>query len=223
MHLHTSEVSHCGAVSAAEAVKLYSEKGYSGIVVTDHFHSPRKQPEPETQAQWNRFIDSYLIGYKKAKEAAPKGFSVLLGLELRFPANDNDYLIYGVSEKLLRGNILLYRSSPKKFRAFCDEHDLLFFQAHPFRNHMTVVPPAYLHGIEIGNYNQRHDSRNDVAELWAEKYGLKTVTGSDFHEYEDLAHGGIYTDEPVTSNEQLLRILKTGSYTLKTAPNPKGR
>lgn len=223
MHLHTREVSHCGAVGAAEAVKLYSEKGYSGIVVTDHFHSTVQKPEPQTEAEWNAFIDYYLTGYNITKAAAPEHFSVLLGMEIRFEESDNDYLIYGLTEALLREHVHLYRSSPKKFRTFCDEHGLLFFQAHPFRNNMTVVRPEYLHGIETCNYNQRHDSRNDIAAQWAEKFGLKTVSGSDFHEYEDLAHGGIYTNEPIVTSEQLVRVLQEGAYTLKKAPNPKVR
>lgn len=220
MHTHTSEVSHCGSISAAETVKLYSEKGYNGLVVTDHFYKPRKEAEPLTKSEWNNFIDKHLLGYQEAKNAAPKGFSVLLGLEIRFNVTDNDYLVYGVSEELLRKNIGLYNTTPRKFKKFCDEHDLMFYQAHPFRNYMSITPPAYLHGIETGNYNQRHDSRNDIAELWAEKYQLRKLSGSDFHEYEDLALGGIYTDVPIENNDDLVKILESSNYSLKKAANP---
>ena len=36
LHCHTKEVSRCGAVPAAEIVKMYKENGYDGIVITDH-------------------------------------------------------------------------------------------------------------------------------------------------------------------------------------------
>ena len=36
-HLHTSEVSRCGQVSAAEMIELYKEAGYSTVFVSDHF------------------------------------------------------------------------------------------------------------------------------------------------------------------------------------------
>ena len=39
MHFHTSEISVCGRVPAAEGVRAYKEKGYDALVVTDHFHS----------------------------------------------------------------------------------------------------------------------------------------------------------------------------------------
>lgn len=36
LHMHTSEVSSCGKVPAAEMVRLYKEMGYDAITVTDH-------------------------------------------------------------------------------------------------------------------------------------------------------------------------------------------
>lgn len=37
LHCHTGCVSRCGRVEPEEIVKLYIEKGYDGIVVTDHY------------------------------------------------------------------------------------------------------------------------------------------------------------------------------------------
>ena len=55
-------------------------------------------------------------------------------------------------------------------------------QAHPFRNHCMIVPPGILDGIEIFNGHPGHDSRNDIATYWAEKFDYKIRTGgSDFH------------------------------------------
>ena len=38
LHLHTSGCSKCGISSAREMVLCAKEKGYKGIVVTDHFY-----------------------------------------------------------------------------------------------------------------------------------------------------------------------------------------
>ncbi len=37
LHCHTKMVSQCGRVEPKEIVKMYREKGYSGIVVTEHY------------------------------------------------------------------------------------------------------------------------------------------------------------------------------------------
>lgn len=37
MHCHTGPVSQCGRVKPKEIMRLYSEAGYSGIVLTDHY------------------------------------------------------------------------------------------------------------------------------------------------------------------------------------------
>ena len=40
------------------------------------------------------------------------------------------------------------------------------------------------------------------------------TSGSDFHEEEDLAKGGIITDEDFDSIKELAGILKAGNYSL---------
>ena len=36
-HAHTMETSPCGRVGAAEMMALYKEKGYSCVIITDHY------------------------------------------------------------------------------------------------------------------------------------------------------------------------------------------
>jgi histidinol phosphatase-like PHP family hydrolase len=60
LHVHTSETSHCGKVSASEMVDLYIREGYSGIVVTDHYSEGffRKLGT----LSWNEKVDSGIRG-----------------------------------------------------------------------------------------------------------------------------------------------------------------
>ena len=95
-HCHTGCVSRCGRVEPEEIVKLYIEKGYDGIVVTDHYSPMTFKPNWCPQKQ----IDFYLSGYRRMKaeaEKSGKDFTVLLGMELRHYGTANDYLIYGIS------------------------------------------------------------------------------------------------------------------------------
>ena len=96
------------------------------------------------------------------------------------------------------------------FSAFARQEGLLFYQAHPFRNGMSVVNPQLLDGIETYNGHPRHESRNDIAMAWAEKYGLQQISGSDFHDPDGYALGGILTRERIRSQKDLLKALREG-------------
>ena len=49
--------------------------------------------------------------------------------------------------------------------------------------------------MEVYNGNPRHNSHNDRALEYAEKYVLRQLSGSDFHHPEDLARGGVILPE----------------------------
>ncbi len=210
MHCHTDEVSCCGKVSAAELVEAYIEKGYRGIVITDHFSVYTFAAEKGLETK--EIIDYYLRGYKAALEAAKGRIEILLGLELRFYNDNNDYLVYGVDEKFLRKNPDIMDMGLENFVKLAHKNGMLVFQAHPFRNNMMVVRPDFIDGYEVYNGNMRHDSRNDITKEWAKKFDKKVVSGSDFHEWEDLARGGVEFYAPIKSSAELIEALKSGKY-----------
>jgi hypothetical protein len=152
-------------------------------------------------------VDYFLDGWRKARLAAPDGFHVLLGMEINFYENGNDYLVYGLDESFLYKHEDLLHMGIELFSNLSRDSGLLLYQAHPFRNQMTIVNPALLDGVEIHNGNPRHNSRNDIAAAWAQKYQLKTIGGSDFHEFEDAARGGITITERITDNASLVSCL----------------
>ena len=214
LHLHTSEVSSCGHVCAADAVSAYHERGYSCLVVTDHF-SPYFIAKCKNKGITN-IKDEYLKGYNAALEQGQRlGMTVLLGSEVCLYEASNDYLVYGISPEEFNDDSIL-RMSVSDFSKYCKEKGYLLYQAHPFRNHMKVVKPELLFGIEVNNGNPRHNSRNNISLLWAEQHGLRKISGSDYHQTEDLARGGIITEKPITSNLELLTILTENKYSLIT-------
>lgn len=210
LHVHTSEISGCAHLDAEEVVRMYAEAGYGAIVITNHFAPYNKRRFDKAGID---FVSAYEACYEKAKACGEKyGIKVFCGYELGFGQNGNDYLIYGMSVEDARECDKIFEMTPREFSTFAEERGILFYQAHPFRNNMTVVRPQYLFGIEVKNGNPRHDSRNEIARSWAERFGLHMIAGSDFHESEDLAITGIETDEDVDSMEALVEILKKDAY-----------
>lgn len=212
MHCHTLESSvKCGKVSAKDIVDAYVEAGYKTLVITDHFGSRHK-----SENGIEHDIKKLLKGYYAAKEAANGRINIIFGVELNFAENKNDYLVYGITEEFLNKNTNIYDIGIKEFSEIAHENGLLIYQAHPFRNRMTITSPDFLDGIEIFNAHPRHDSRNSFAKLWAETYNLRTIGGSDAHQVPDLARGGILTSFEIKTSEDLLNVLRENNYKIIT-------
>ncbi len=212
LHCHTSEVSSCAHQTAEQAAERYLAEGYSTVVVTNHYTKSTLERAGE---DWQSRFDYYLSGYRKFRDYADGRLAVLLGMELRFTENLNDYLIFGLDEEFIYNHPNLHEMTLKSFRALADKHGLLIVQAHPFRNQMTVMNPDLLHGIEIFNAHAGHDSRNDLALEWCRRHGKIPTSGSDFHDANFHVKGGIATEEKITSMEQLTALLRAKQgYTL---------
>lgn len=211
-HIHTKEASSCSRVFAADIVKRYKELGYDGLIITDHFSASQFKRHGETYAEQ---VQTYLSGYRAAKEFEDENFHIILGMELRFLENDNDYLVYGFDEDFVLNNDLTQYNDPEEFRPVVEANNLIIFQAHPFRIGMTVVDPELLDGVEVYNGHGDHYSRNTVAYKWAEMHGLRKISGSDFHGNLSLEPGGVYFDEYLTDSKQVAEALREGKYSLK--------
>ena len=209
-HYHTPQTSYCGHIPPSEALPKYKEAGYDGVVVTDHFY--KEWFDDRGDLPWEDKIERWLEGYRAAREAAAAlpDFTVILGMELRFTDNINDHLVYGIDEGLLKKYPEPYLLTPAEFRAFADQHGLFFAQAHPFRDVCSPRNPADLHGVEVFNGNGRWNSHNDTAEDFAKRNGLIRLSGSDFHEWEDLCMGGVYLRERPADSQALARLLFDG-------------
>lgn len=214
MHCHSCTVSSCGKISPQEIIDKYLEAGYSTVVLTEHF-SPNTFASAKyigTDA-WEEKVTHFLTGYQVLKAAAGDKLHILLGVEFRLNKHEAaDYLAYGVTESFLRHYPDLMDTGFEKFSNRVRKNGILLYQAHPFRNKMLVTDPELVDGIEV--YNGNPKSRNDIAEFWAKYYSVKTISGSDTHRSTDPAVGGILTDAPITSTEELLQVLKSGAYTL---------
>lgn len=216
MHFHTHETSPCAVVAAGEGVRAYKEKGYDGLVVTDHYFNGYFEEILPPDMPWPEKMDHWLQGYRCAKAAGDAcGLTVLLGMELRFSSCNNDYLVYGITEEFLMTHPQLYKMEPGTFSALAKEQGFWWAQAHPFRSWVTPwEEPRMLDGAEVYNGNPCQESHNDQALAWAKENGLPGIAGSDFHGWEALARAGVRFEAEIDSQAALLKALKGSQWEL---------
>lgn len=212
LHVHTQEISPCGKMPLTEVIDRYRSAGYDLIVITNHFSRKAAEAKGLSPAEFHRaFYETVTAAQEYGKKS---GLRILGAHELRFDSAANDYLVFGMTETQCRDAEKTFAMTPAEFSSFARKNDILFYQAHPFRDGMTVIEPSLLSGIEVLNTHPRHDSRNDIALAWAEKYGLKKIAGSDCHRPEDVAGCAILTDFDVKNMDDLVHVLKNNLFTI---------
>lgn len=206
-HFHTAESSPCACVPAAAGVELYKKAGYDGIVVTDHFCANLQGDRGSRP--WPAVVETFLSGWRAARRRGPEvGMDVFLGMELRFPGNEDDFLVYGFDEEFLFANPWLYEGELPAFSALARKAGLLVVQAHPFRLCCNRADPRFLDGVEVINGNPRHNSYNDLAQQWAVEHGKVRTAGSDFHEWEDCRGIGLRLPRGPASQAELPSLFR---------------
>jgi histidinol phosphatase-like PHP family hydrolase len=212
IHAHTSETSLCGKVKAKEAVRLYHDKGYQGIIFTDHFH--HQYFDSLEEISWKEKIKKYHLGLRYGIEEGKKyDMDILWGIELRFPANNNDFLIYGVDDDFLVNHEDILNSSIEEFHELVkNRKDILTIQAHPNRKGCTIVDYNLVDGYEVCNRNPRHKSYDYETLCYEKEHNMLHTSSSDFHCKVDLAQGGILTDSRLRNNTEVLLAIRNLRY-----------
>ena len=213
LHLHSAEVSACSSASAEDIVKVYLDAGYTTLVLTNHFSpfSYKCSRYDLTYMSPEEKCEYYINGYHALRDAAADKLHVLFGMELYPLDRECDYLIYGMTEEFLRAHPDLMELPLEETSALVRKAGMILAQAHPFRNNMMVTSPELLDGIETHNAHTA-PFRNELAERWADNFSLIKTAGSDYHRAEHKAESGIATDFPITTNEELLAVLRSGNY-----------
>ena len=171
LHAHSFPVSSCGDFSAEEVVKVYSAAGVDSLVLTNHL-SPHNCEEG---------VEHYLSDYYKALEAAAGKINVILGVEMRFSENSNDYLVYGVSPEDIPHFIELIPYGIENFYKEVKNERNVIIQAHPFRKNIVLAPEDSIDGIESFNLHPGHNSRVGIGARYAKLCGKFVTAGTDFH------------------------------------------
>ena len=214
MHVHTSPCSG-GGRDIREHIDDLIGKGFSGMVITNHFY--RGDTRIDRELPWEEFVDAYrqdyLYGLEYAKE---KDFDLLFGLE-ESVGDGQEILLYGITPELIVSHPELKKAPAEKYAEVVHSTGGLVYQAHPYRARRYVKNPYpleclnMLDGIEVYNAANEQEWNESAREL-ADKLGLACVAGSDGHKIGTAGRAGIATKERIRNNDDLVRILKSGEY-----------
>lgn len=216
MHAHSSPCSGGGA-DIEEHIRALIEKGYAGMVITNHFI--KGDTRIDRVLPWEAFVAAYREDYERGKRLADAlDFDLLFGIE-EHVGKGREVLIYGIEPSLLEQNPVLRTGRIEDYIRLVHEAGGMLFQAHPYRERYYIEEPgpldelAALDGIEVYNAANKPEE-NEVAAALANAMGLRCIAGSDGHSTQSVGRAGILCKERIRTNAQLIRVLKDGAYEL---------
>ena len=209
LHVHTSESSYCGRVSAWQIVKGYAAAGFNAFVVTDHYDE--EFFNRFTQMSWHEKVDQYLVGYRTAKTLGKRlDIDVFLGLEFRDTSCANDYLIYGLTEDFLYSAPELYKHNILEASEIFRNAGGFVSQAHPMRyGASTPAAPAALDAVEVYNGSTHWYYDAEGTQKFAQSNGLVELSGTDMHWENEIGSGGVILPKRPKNNAELVELLRS--------------
>lgn len=214
LHAHTSPCSACSRIPAADLVADYLKYGCSALTITNHLNPTWVDDNPKERAK------EYLADYEIAKEAAEgTSMNVLLGVEIRFTENVNDYLIYGVDPDDIEFFISLIPYGIENFYKEAKTDRNLILQAHPFRKDMILAPLDSLDGIEVMNMHPGQNSAVSIAARYASEHHLIISSGSDTHTTNREAVCLLRTRHQLKDSFELAEVLKKKDFLFDLSGN----
>ena len=212
-HCHSAESSRCARATAEDQVRFYLDQGFDGLFITDHFLGGNTTAPAALSPR--RQLEIFLRGYDRAREAGEKlGLKVFFGWE--FAHLGCDFLTYGLSRQWLLENEGLEKMDIGAYLDYVRREGAYVVHAHPFREDFYIpyiqLLPRRVDAVEILNAN-RKEFENRMAALYAENYGLPALAGSDNHHAAGQKRlCGIETEEPLQSEQDFIRLLRSGEY-----------
>lgn len=211
LHVHTTPASACAHVDAKTLVELYAKMGYHSLVLTNHFM--HNMPFVENKEQC---IENYLADYELAVETAKEyGLNVILGCELRFTENLNDYLIFGMDKDFLDYAYDRFELGIEEFSKEFRSEDHVIIQAHPFRDKMREVPPECIDGIETFNMQPNHKGRIGLALKYAKAHNMLHIAGTDCHHLGHEGLSALRTKTEMKTSHDIAKVLRSGDFLLE--------
>lgn len=198
-HVHTSETSPCGKATAEDTVLFYKEKGFTGIIMTDHLKCAEN--ESLSKDEWKKFVDEFTLGYRLAYEVGEKvGLQVFFAWEYTvLPFGGTDFLTYGLDMDWLYEHNEIAGMSIGDYCDYVREAGAFVSHAHPYREahyiKMIRLVPRKVDAAEVYNAN-RKDFENERADDFANVYDLIKTAGTDNHMgSKQVKLGGMAFDE----------------------------
>ncbi len=211
-HCHTAESSACASAPAVKQVQFYRSRGFRGIIVTDHFLNGNTTAPAELP--WEERVEILCSGYENAKKEGDRiGLDVFFGWE--YGHYGADFLTYGLDKAWLLKHPEVMELHPNDYFDLVRKEGGFVSHAHPFREDwyidMIRLFPRKCDGCEVIN-SCRKPLENEMARIYADKYGMIYTAGSDNHHANQSRLSGIETDETVRDIHHFIGILKAGNY-----------
>lgn len=209
-HLHTAPVSKCARAGVRESLLFYKRLGYDGVFITNHFLDGNVNIDKTLSYETK--LDFYVSDYYRAKEESEKiGIKVFFGVELSY--HGTDFLIYGLPPEWYYKHPEIMTLSKKEELALMRSEGAFTVQAHPFReksylDHIRLFPRS-VDAVEVEN-SGNSDFENEMADLYAERYGLPKVAGTDNHSAYRPHICGVECEEPIETESDYGRFVLGG-------------
>lgn len=200
MHCHTKAGSIDSKISIERYIELLQEKGFDGMLVTDH--------------------DSYkgFRYWQQYKDQMPDDFVVLMGVE--YDTKDAGHFLVIMPDELCLRVLQIRGMSVEMLERIVHHFGGILGPAHPFgarsssamffnkmrRNPQLVRKFDFLEGFNTCETVHA----NQVAQLLAKKYGKQCLGGSDSHKEEYVGMAFTEFDRDITCNNDLIDCVKEG-------------
>jgi histidinol phosphatase-like PHP family hydrolase len=178
MHAHTSGISECCLGDAETIIKVASENGIDGIVLTNHYQKSYLRNGDATE-----LAKRYTEEYRMTKRFGEKyGVTVIYGMEVTMHRHDNSHLlVYGLPESFTEEFPEVYDMTQEELYTLVKSRGGLLIQAHPFRVCYYPLDPRFLDGYELSSHPLYGTSAYDDVTALVVKHGKLLTTGADYH------------------------------------------
>ncbi len=209
-HTHTSEVSRCSNIKAAQLVQFYRDLGYRGLCITDHFLNGNTTVPSELP--WEERVELFCQGYKYAYLEGKKiGIDVFFGWEYSY--RGTDLLTYGLDQEWLLKHPEVMNIDINEYCDLVHSYGGFIAHAHPFREaeyiDMIRLLPRKVDAVETAN-SCRSDFENKLADQYADNYSLLKIAGSDNHKGRLRRFSGLQLSSSVKDVKELILAVKQG-------------
>ena len=208
LHAHTKPVSSCSQIEPERLIELYKQAGADAVVLTNHFipeFFAKRSKAEGLKEYYGAYTELLCWGEKK-------GINVILGMEIRFTENYNDYLVYGIEEKDLEiAYDCLDKGIDYFYKAIKNDKNLIL-QAHPFRDGMQLANSKSIDGIEVFNMHPHHNSRIAFAADYAKKTDFYISGGTDFHHEKHQGCCFLKSEKLPENSFDIAEILKSREF-----------